>query len=99
MIEPSSLREWAERLEEYFALINTHRIKFISIDENQKKLLLIDTHARLFIARIMRSLDLQVRKGSRLALWSPYFLFKAIKDISPDYIVACFDLPGPTFTR
>ncbi len=69
------------------------------IKENKaKKLVLLDSHAILH--RAYHALpDFASSKGEPTgALYGlTTMLMKIVDDIEPDYIVACYDLPGPTF--
>lgn len=63
-----------------------------------KKLVLLDSHAILH--RAYHALpDFSSRKGEPTgALYGLVaMLLKIVEDLKPDYIVACFDLPGPTY--
>lgn len=63
----------------------------------QKTLVLLDTHAILH--RAYHALpEFKSSKGEPTgALYGLCtFLIKLIKDLKPDYIIACYDLPGPT---
>ncbi|HEY0220832.1 MAG TPA: DNA polymerase, partial [Candidatus Paceibacterota bacterium] len=63
----------------------------------QKTLVLLDTHAILH--RAYHALpEFRSSKGEPTgALYGLCtFLIKLIKDLKPDYIIACYDLPGPT---
>ncbi|MBI3632333.1 MAG: hypothetical protein HY225_02705 [Candidatus Vogelbacteria bacterium] len=65
-----------------------------------KKLILLDVHAILH--RAYHALPgFKSTKGEPTgALYGlSAFLIKIIADLKPDYIVACFDLPGPTFRK
>jgi DNA polymerase-1 len=64
---------------------------------NKKTLVLLDTHAILH--RAYHALpEFKSSKGEPTgALYGlSTFLIKLVKDLKPDYIVACYDLPGPT---
>jgi len=66
--------------------------------KDRKRLILLDTHA--IIHRAYHALpDFATSKGEPTgALYGlTTMLIKIIKDLKPDYIVACYDLPGPTF--
>lgn len=66
--------------------------------ENQKKLLIIDSNA--LIHRAYHALPpLTTKKGELVNAIYGFLLvfFKAIKELQPDFIVACFDLPALTF--
>ena len=70
----------------------------ISGKNNTKKLVLLDSHAILH--RAYHALpDFASSKGEPTgALYGlTTMLMKIVDDINPDYIVACYDLPGPTF--
>ena len=63
-----------------------------------KKLVLVDSNALMH--RAYHALPpLTNSKGEKVNAVYGFFLafFKAIKELKPDYICACFDLPGPTF--
>lgn len=63
-----------------------------------KRLLIIDSHS--LIHRAYHALPQLITKKGELVNAVYGFLlvfFRVIKDFNPDYIVACFDLPGPTF--
>ena len=63
-----------------------------------KKLVLLDAHAILH--RAYHALpDFASPTGEPTgALYGvTTFLLKIVKDLSPDYVIACYDLPGPTF--
>jgi DNA polymerase-1 len=65
---------------------------------NKKRLVLLDSHAILH--RAYHALpDFASKKGEPTgALYGLVaMLIKIIEDIKPDYIVACYDLPGPTY--
>ncbi len=64
----------------------------------KEKLILLDTHAILH--RAFHALpDFSSSKGEPTgALYGLVsMLIKIIQDINPDYVIACFDLPGPTY--
>ncbi|MDD5738873.1 MAG: DNA polymerase [Candidatus Pacebacteria bacterium] len=64
----------------------------------EKKLLIIDSNA--IIHRAFHALPpLQTKKGEIVnAVYGFCLMFlKAINEIRPDYVVACFDMKGPTF--
>lgn len=66
--------------------------------EKKKRLLIIDSHALLY--RSFHALPpLTTKKGEQTGAVYGFLLtlFKAIKDLNPDYIVACFDVSAPTF--
>ncbi len=66
--------------------------------ENKNKLLIIDSNALLH--RAFHALPPLTAKDGRPTSAIYGFLlifFRAIKDLDPKYIVACFDLPQPTF--
>jgi len=64
----------------------------------QKTLVLIDSHA--LIHRAFHALPpLSTKKGERVNAVYGFILvlLKVLKELKPDYVVAAFDLPGPTF--
>ena len=64
---------------------------------NKKRLVLLDSHA--IIHRAYHALpEFSTSKGEPTgALYGLVtMLIKIITELKPDYIVACFDLPGPT---
>ncbi len=66
--------------------------------EEKKRLIIIDSHALLY--RSFHALPpLITKKGEQTGAVYGFLLtlFKAIKDLRPDYIVACFDVAAPTF--
>lgn len=66
--------------------------------ENKKVLIIIDSNS--IIHRAFHALPpLTNKKGQVVGAVYGFLLafFKVIKDFKPDFIVACFDLPGPTF--
>ena len=66
--------------------------------KNRKRLILLDAHAILH--RAYHALpDFASAKGEPTgALYGlSTMLMKIIADLKPDYIVACYDLPGPTY--
>jgi len=68
------------------------------MEDKKKHLLIIDANS--VIHRAYHALPLLTTKKGELVNAVYGFLlvfFKAIKDFQPDYIVACFDFPGPTF--
>ena len=68
------------------------------MEDKKKHLLIIDANS--VIHRAYHALPLLTTKKGELVNAVYGFLlvfFKAIKDFHPDYIVACFDFPGPTF--
>lgn len=70
----------------------------MSKKEERKKLILLDAHA--IIHRAYHALpDFSSRKGEPTgALYGlSAMLLKMVQDLHPDYIVACYDLPEPTF--
>lgn len=70
----------------------------MSKENKNKRLILLDTHA--IIHRAYHALpDFATSKGEPTgALYGlTTMLIKIIKDLKPDYIVACYDLPEPTF--
>ncbi len=66
--------------------------------KTQKKIVLLDTHA--IIHRAYHALP-EFTSPSGEPTGALYglaaLLIKLIRDMQPDYIVACYDLPGPTF--
>jgi DNA polymerase-1 len=67
-------------------------------EPKEKKLVLIDSHA--LIHRAYHALPtLSTKKGERVNAVYGFVavLLKVLKDLKPDYLVAAFDLPGPTF--
>lgn len=66
--------------------------------KDQKRLVLLDTHA--IIHRAYHALpDFVSSKGEPTgAIYGLIaMLIKIIEDLKPDYVVACYDLPGPTY--
>ncbi len=66
--------------------------------EEKKRLIIIDSNALLH--RSFHALPpLETKKGEQTGAVYGFLLtlFKAIKDLKPDYLVACFDTPAPTF--
>ncbi|HDZ54235.1 MAG TPA: hypothetical protein ENI19_00905 [Candidatus Nealsonbacteria bacterium] len=66
--------------------------------KDEKRFIIIDGHAILH--RAYHALPpLTTKKGELVSAVYGFLLvfFKAIKELQPDYIVATFDLPGPTF--
>jgi len=66
--------------------------------ENKNKLLIIDSNALLH--RAFHALPpLKTKSGLNTGAIYGFLLilFRAIKDLNPKYMVACFDLPQPTF--
>ncbi|MFC1789453.1 5'-3' exonuclease H3TH domain-containing protein [Patescibacteria group bacterium] len=66
--------------------------------ENKKTLVIIDSNS--VIHRAYHALPkLTTKKGKVVSAVYGFLLvfFKAIKDFQPDFIVAAFDVPGPTF--
>lgn len=64
----------------------------------KKRLIIIDSNS--VIHRAFHALpSLKNKKGQTVGAVYGFILafFRAIKDFQPDFIVACFDLPGPTF--
>ncbi len=64
----------------------------------KKRLLIIDSNALLH--RAFHALPpLTTKKGEQTGALYGFLstLFKAIKDLNPDYLMACFDTPAPTF--
>lgn len=64
----------------------------------KKCLLIIDAHAVVY--RAYHALPhLTTKKGELVNAVYGFLLlfFKVMREMKPDYIVACFDLPGPTF--
>jgi len=70
----------------------------MAIKEKKKKLIVIDGNA--IIHRAFHALPpLTSKKGGLVNAVYGFllFFFKALKEFEPDYIVATFDAPGPTF--
>jgi len=66
--------------------------------DQKKRLIIIDSNS--VIHRAYHALPLLTTKKGEIVNAVYGFLlvfFKAIKDFQPDFMVACFDLPGPTF--
>lgn len=63
-----------------------------------KRLILLDSHAIIHRAYHALPLDFATSKGEPTgALYGlTAMLLKIISDLKPDFLVACFDLPGPT---
>lgn len=69
-----------------------------NIEENKKRLVLLDSHAILH--RAYHALpDFSTAKGEPTgALYGlSTMLIKIIEDLKPDYIVACYDMAAPTY--
>ncbi|MFH1643291.1 MAG: 5'-3' exonuclease H3TH domain-containing protein [Patescibacteria group bacterium] len=65
---------------------------------DNKKLIIIDSNS--IVHRAFHALPpLTNKKGQPIGAVYGFFLafFRAIKDFQPDFVVTCFDLPGPTF--
>lgn len=82
----------------------TKKIKKVEVhaqkQQERRRLILLDAHAILH--RAYHALpDFSSSKGEPTgALYGlSTMLLKIIQDLKPDYIVAAFDLPGPTFRR
>ena len=70
----------------------------VKTKENRKRLVLLDAHAILH--RAYHALpDFSTSKGEPTgAIYGlSTMLIKIISELKPDYIAACYDLPGPTF--
>ncbi len=70
------------------------------MNKNSKKLVLLDVHAILH--RAYHALPGFTSAGGEPtgALYGlSAFLIKIIGDLRPDYLIACYDLPGPTFRK
>jgi len=68
------------------------------IMDEKKRLVIIDSNSLLH--RSFHALPpLTTKKGEQTGACYGFLLtlFRAIKDLRPDFIVACFDTPGPTF--
>ena len=66
--------------------------------KNKKRLVLLDAHA--IIHRAYHALpDFATSKGEPTgALYGlTTMIFKIVTDLKPDYLVACYDLPKPTY--
>lgn len=65
--------------------------------ENEKRLIIIDSSSLLY--RAFHALPPLTNKGQETGAVYGFLLilFKAIKDLKANYIVACFDTPKPTF--
>ena len=65
---------------------------------NKKRLVLLDSHAIIHRAYHALPLDFATSKGEPTgALYGlTAMLLKIIGELKPDFLVACFDLPGPT---
>ncbi len=70
----------------------------MTLKNNKKKIVLLDSHAILHRAYHAMG-DFSTRDGRPTgALYGLVtFVLRVAKEIKPDYIVACFDLPKPTF--
>ncbi|MBI3671172.1 DNA polymerase I [Candidatus Azambacteria bacterium] len=65
---------------------------------NKKKLVLIDSNALVHRAfHALPPLSSQSGELTNAVYGFTSILFKVINEIKPDYLVACFDLPKPTF--
>jgi 5'-3' exonuclease len=65
---------------------------------NKKKLILLDSHAIIHRAYHALPEFMNSRGEPTGAIYGlATMLFKIITDLKPDYIVACFDLSGPTY--
>ena len=76
------------------------RIKKMKQNENRKILILLDAHA--IIHRAYHALpEFTSSKGEPTGgLYGiATMLMKIIKELKPDFIVACYDLPAPTFRK
>ena len=65
---------------------------------NKKRLIVIDANS--IIHRAFHALPpLTTKKGEPAGAVYGFLLvfFKALKDFQPDFVAACFDVPGPTF--
>lgn len=68
------------------------------MDKNRKNLVLIDAHAVLHRAFHALPKFTSPKGEPTGALYGfTAFLIKTIRELKPDYLVACYDLPGPTF--
>ncbi|MEK7150294.1 MAG: DNA polymerase, partial [Patescibacteria group bacterium] len=69
-----------------------------SAKESKKKLVLLDAHAIIHRAYHALPADFVSSKGEPTgALYGlSAMLLKIVKDLKPDYLVACYDLPKPT---
>ena len=65
--------------------------------ENKKRLIIIDSNA--IIHRAYHALPPLTKNGELVNAVYGFllFLFKALKDLRPDYVAATFDFPAPTF--
>src|SRR5882672_8973097 len=78
----------------------SHMSKNKKNETEPKRLVILDSHAILH--RAYHALpDFSSSKGEPTgALYGLItMLLKTVKDLKPDYIVAAFDLPGPTFRK
>ena len=76
------------------------RIKKMKQNENRKILILLDANA--IIHRAYHALpEFTSSKGEPTGgLYGiATMLMKIIKELKPDFIVACYDLPAPTFRK
>src|SRR3989344_9213045 len=67
-------------------------------EKKKKRLVLLDMHAILH--RAFHALPaFSSAKGEPTGALYGFvaFLLKALRELKPDYIAACYDLPGPTF--
>ncbi|MBD3208035.1 MAG: hypothetical protein GF370_01090 [Candidatus Nealsonbacteria bacterium] len=65
---------------------------------SEKKLIVLDSNS--LIHRAFHALPpLETNKGEEMGAVYGFLLafFKVMKDFSPDYVIACFDYPAPTF--
>lgn len=70
------------------------------MDKNKKILVLIDAHAVLHRAFHALPNFISPKGEPTGALYGfTAFLLKVIRELKPDYIVACYDLPEPTFRK
>src|SRR6185295_9176823 len=78
--------------------MTVYNVDMKSKSGNKQRLVLLDAHAILH--RAYHALpDFSTAKGEPTgALYGlSAMLIKIIEDLKPDYIVACYDLPGPTY--
>ncbi len=66
-------------------------------ESNKQTLVLLDTHAILHRAyHALPEFKSSTGEPTGALYGLSTFLIKLVKDLKPDYIVACYDLPGPT---
>jgi DNA polymerase-1 len=68
------------------------------LSKNKKRIILIDSHALLHRAyHAMSGFSTRDGRPTGALFGFVRMIFNGVKDIDPEYVIACYDLPKPTF--